>query len=69
MNCNCGNNSNVDNYTVNELANILRISSGTVYNRMSRGDKMPPRIKVSRKVLFPKAEFRIWMKKLIEVNE
>jgi predicted DNA-binding transcriptional regulator AlpA len=39
-------------YTVPELARILRIGPGTVYNRLSRGDDLPKFFRVGRKVRF-----------------
>jgi len=40
------------NYTVQETADLLRISVGTLYNLRSRGKRLPRCFKVGNKVLY-----------------
>jgi excisionase family DNA binding protein len=47
--------------TVEELSRRLRIKEGTCRNRLSRGDDMPPAVRVGRRVLFPEDAFDRWM--------
>lgn len=45
-----------DFYTVEEIATLLRISPGTVRNRLSRGKaQLPPSVLVGRRRLFPRS--------------
>lgn len=39
-------------YTVPETARILRLCSGTVYNKIHKGDKLPKCFRVGNKVRF-----------------
>jgi len=55
--------------TTEELGNELSLSVGAVRNRLSRGDPMPPSIKIGRRRLFPVAEFHAWMNKHIRNND
>lgn len=48
--------------TVEELAEKLRMSVGTCRNRISRGDEMPPSLKVGRRRLFPEDSLEDWIK-------
>lgn len=47
--------------TVEEISARLRIKEGTCRNRLSRGDDMPPSVRVGRRVLFPEDAFDNWM--------
>jgi hypothetical protein len=50
-------------YTVEEIAELLRIRPGTVRNRLSRRDcDMPPSIVIGRRRLFPLAGYEVWIK-------
>jgi len=56
--------------TVNELADILHMDVGTIRNRLSRGEPMPPSVKVGRRRLFPTSELEKWlMTKLVSNDE
>jgi excisionase family DNA binding protein len=48
--------------TVEEMSERLRIKEGTCRNRLSRGDDMPPAVRVGRRVLFPEDAFEQWMR-------
>ena len=48
--------------TVEQVSKKLHITVGTVRNRISKDDPMPPSIKVGRRRLFPEDEFDNWMK-------
>lgn len=47
--------------TVEDVSRKLHISAGTARNRLSRGEAMPPSIKVGRRRLFPEADFLAWL--------
>jgi excisionase family DNA binding protein len=49
--------------TIDEIAQILRMSIGTVRNRLSRGDAMPPSLRVGRRRLFPEQSLHRWSAK------
>jgi hypothetical protein len=50
-----------DFYTVAEIAELLRISPGTVRNRLWRGDRnLPPSALNGRRRLFPVAAYESW---------
>jgi len=50
-------------YTVEEIAELLRIAPGTVRNRLSKRDRdVPPSIVIGRRRLFPLAECEMWIK-------
>jgi hypothetical protein len=50
-----------DFYTVDEIAELLRIRPGTVRNRLSRRDReLPPSVVIGRKRLFPLTEYAVW---------
>lgn len=56
--------------TVTELAEILHMDVGTIRNRLSRGDPMPPSLKIGRRRLFPAIEVERWvMAKLVSNDE
>ena len=43
-----------DFYTIEEMAELLRVRPGTVRNRLWRGDKtLPPSVRNGRRRLFP----------------
>ena len=54
---------------IEELAEQLCINVQTVRNRLSRGNPMPPSIKVGRRLLFPIQEFESWMNQHIRSND
>jgi excisionase family DNA binding protein len=47
--------------TVQELADVLRVSYRTVLNRRERGEPMPPSVRVGTRVLFPRDEALAWI--------
>ena len=49
-------------YTTGELADALRMKPGTLRNKLSRGEDLPPSIRVGRRRLFPKAQFEAWLR-------
>ena len=52
--------------TIEEISSRLLITVGTAYNRLSTNKKMPPSIKVGKKILFPENKFEEWMDSQIE---
>ncbi|WP_363323536.1 helix-turn-helix domain-containing protein [uncultured Pseudoteredinibacter sp.] len=48
--------------TVEQVSKKLHVTAGTIRNRISKGDPMPPSIKVGRRRLFPEDEFESWIK-------
>lgn len=53
--------SDTDLLTVIELADILHMNVGTIRNRLSRGEPMPPSVKIGRRRLFPFSELEKWL--------
>jgi hypothetical protein len=50
-------------YTVEEIAELLRIRPGTVRNRLSQRDRdVPPSIVIGRRRLFPLSDYELWIK-------
>ncbi len=47
--------------TLEQVSERMHIRTGTARNRLSRGEPMPPSVKVGRRRLFPAAEFELWM--------
>lgn len=48
-------------YTVEEIAELLRIRPGTVRNRLSyRGYDLPPSVVIGRRRLFPLSGYETW---------
>ena len=47
--------------TVDEMSKLLHMSPGTARNRLSRGEPMPPSIKIGRRRLFPVNELDKWL--------
>ena len=48
-------------YTIQELANTLRLQPGTVRNKLSRGEDLPRSVRVGRRRLFPEDEVEAWL--------
>jgi excisionase family DNA binding protein len=48
-------------YTIQELANTLRLQPGTVRNKLSRGEDMPRSVLVGRRRLFPEEAVEAWL--------
>ncbi|AFJ02568.1 putative transcriptional regulator [Methylophaga frappieri] len=55
--------------TVPELAEILHMTAATIRNRLSRGEPMPPSIKVGHRRLFPERELNDWIMSKIDSIE
>lgn len=53
-------------YSLEEIANQLHMTAGTARNRISRGDPMPPHLKIGRRLLFPEIEMKRWLEKISE---
>jgi hypothetical protein len=50
-------------YTIEEIAELLRVRPGTVRNRLSRRDRnLPPSIAIGRRRLFLVADYDVWIK-------
>jgi hypothetical protein len=50
-------------YTIEEIAELLRIRPGTVRNRLSRRDRsVPPSIAIGRRRLFLVSDYEVWIK-------
>lgn len=47
--------------TIEEISERLHIKVGTARNRLSRGEPMPPSIKIGRRRLFPSVELERWL--------
>lgn len=62
--------SNSEYLTIEEVSSRLHIRVGTARNRLSRGDPMPPSVKIGRRRLFPIDELERWiMTKLVSNDE
>ena len=48
-------------YTVQELAQALRLQPGTVRNKLSRGEDLPRSVRVGRRRLFPEDAVEAWL--------
>jgi excisionase family DNA binding protein len=48
-------------YTIEELAQTLRLQPGTVRNKLSRGDDLPRSVLVGRRRLFPEHAVDAWL--------
>jgi excisionase family DNA binding protein len=48
-------------YTIQELANALRLQPGTVRNKLSRGEDLPRSVRVGRRRLFPEDAVQAWL--------
>jgi excisionase family DNA binding protein len=51
-------------YTVDEVAVALRVSPGTIRNKLSRGEgaDLPPSVRLGRRRLFPQERFEAWLR-------
>src|SRR5215471_16974308 len=48
-------------YTIQELANTLRLQAGTLRNKLSRGEDLPRSVRVGRRRLFPEDAVEAWL--------
>src|SRR5579864_3427897 len=48
-------------YTIQELAQTLRLQPGTVRNKLSRGEDLPRSVLVGRRRLFPEDAVEAWL--------
>lgn len=55
--------------TIEEISERLHISPGTARNRLSRGEPMPPSVKVGRRRLFPSLELERWLMNKLVSND
>jgi excisionase family DNA binding protein len=55
--------------TITELADVLHMDVGTIRNRLSRGEPMPPSVKVGRRRLFPVSELEKWLMQRLQSND
>ena len=56
-----------DFYTVSEMADLLRIRSGTVRNRLWRGDhSLPPSALIGGRRLFPVDAYQAWKQRVLD---
>jgi DNA-binding transcriptional MerR regulator len=54
-----------DFYTIDEVADLLRVRPGTIRNRLWRGDAtLPPSVRNGRRRLFPVVGYADWKKRL-----
>lgn len=47
--------------TLEDVAIQLHWTPGTARNRISRGESMPPYIKIGHRLLFPVPDFEMWI--------
>lgn len=53
---------NTERYlTYEQVADLLFMSTGGLRNRHSRGEPMPPSVKIGRRRLFPESVFHDWL--------
>lgn len=55
--------------SIEDISARMHISIGTARNRLSRGEPMPPSIKIGRRRLFPESLFHDWMMRFLQSNE
>lgn len=55
--------------TITELSDVLHMDVGTIRNRLSRGEPMPPSVKIGRRRLFPIQEVNKWLLSRIVFND
>jgi excisionase family DNA binding protein len=55
--------------TITELSDVLHMDVGTIRNRLSKGEPMPPSIKVGRRRLFPASELEKWLMTKLVSND
>jgi excisionase family DNA binding protein len=48
--------------TINELAHALRLTPGTIRNKLARGADLPPSIRLGRRRLFSQEQIDAWLK-------
>jgi len=48
--------------TINELAHALRLTPGTIRNKLARGADLPPSLRVGRRRLFSQEQVDGWLK-------
>ena len=48
-------------YTIQELAQTLRLQPGTLRNKLSRGDDLPRSVVIGRRRLFPEDGVEAWV--------
>lgn len=58
-----------DYLTVEQVAEKLHMSTGTVRNRISAGMPMPPSFRIGRRRLFPVSEMDDWLTNRDRYNE
>lgn len=51
------------------MSERLHISPGTARNRLSRGEPMPPSVKIGRRRLFPSVELERWLMNKLVSND
>lgn len=54
---------------IEDISARMHITVGTARNRLSRGEPMPPSIKIGRRRLFPESRFYEWMMRFLQNNE
>lgn len=62
-------NNGIKMLTVDELADVLHVAEGTIRNRLSAGEPIPPSITVGRKLLFPEAKLETWLMAKLVSND
>jgi excisionase family DNA binding protein len=56
-----------DFLTVEEIAELLRVTASSVRNRLSRGDPtLPPSLRVGGRRLFPASGYERWIKNMVD---
>jgi excisionase family DNA binding protein len=51
-------------YTIEEIAELLRVRPGTVRNRLSQRDRnLPSSIAIGRRRLFVEADYEVWIER------
>lgn len=58
--------SNDELLTIEELAEILRTTPGSLHQRRYRGDPMPPAIKLGRRLLYRHSDVDKFINSLVE---
>jgi|SRR5579871_161837 len=56
-------------YTIQELAETLRLQPATIRNKLSRGDDLPRSVVVGRRRLFPEDAVEAWLQAQEARNE
>ena len=55
--------------TIEEVRAYLHMQVGTARNRLSRGEPMPPSVKIGRRRLFPEDDFQEWLDSFLRNND